>query len=438
MNILYITPYTPTRVRVRPYNLLRTLVEHGHKVVLATVWTTDEEKQGLPELESLGIAVTARPLPLWRSPMNALFAITHALPLQATFSWQPDLARAVANTLHNTNIDVVHVEHLRGARYGLYAQSQLRRFDRSPPVIWDSVDCISYLFAQAARYSRSRKARLMAQLELKRTQHFEGWLVNQFDQTLVTSHTDQIMLEELSQKAPHFLLRNGQPSEACTRFGQLGHSTVQLVANGVDLAYFTPDDSTRHQARLVFTGKMSYHANVTAAIHLIKDIMPLVWANRPDVEVWLVGKDPPAEVLALASPPTDRIDCHRDHPGQVVVTGTVPDLRPYLRQATLAVAPIPYGAGIQNKVLESMACGTPVVVSCQAATAIHAQPEREFLVAKDANTFAETILHLLESPDRRAQIGSAGRAFVERCHSWHTAVEQLEKIYQTMIDVKSV
>lgn len=106
---------------------------------------------------------------------------------------------------------------------------------------------------------------------------------------------------------------------------------------------------------------------------------------------------------------------------------------PYLRQATIAVAPILYGAGVQNKVLEAMACGTPVIASPAAASGLQAEPGCDLLVAGDAGAFATAILTLLAQPERRAQIGQAGRAYVERVHAWDAVGAQLEQYYQRAI-----
>jgi glycosyltransferase involved in cell wall biosynthesis len=141
-----------------------------------------------------------------------------------------------------------------------------------------------------------------------------------------------------------------------------------------------------------------------------------------------VGKDPPAPVRALA-------DATTAPAGAVEVTGAVPTMRPYLSQATMAVAPVLYGAGIQNKVLEAMACGTPVIASPSAASGLQAKRERDLIVADDADAFATAILSLLAQPARRAQIGQAGRAFVEQIHSWDAVGAQLEQYYQAAMRV---
>jgi len=147
-----------------------------------------------------------------------------------------------------------------------------------------------------------------------------------------------------------------------------------------------------------------------------------VWEARPDAQVWIVGKDPTAAVQALA----------RRH-AQVTVTGAVPDLRPYLRRATLAVAPLVYGAGIQNKVLEAMACATPVIASRRAVLSLQAIGEEHLLVADGPAHFARQILRLLADPGLRARLGEAGRRYVEAHHAWDLIVDDLAAIYHTLL-----
>jgi glycosyltransferase involved in cell wall biosynthesis len=161
---------------------------------------------------------------------------------------------------------------------------------------------------------------------------------------------------------------------------------------------------------------MSYHANVSAAVHLVQTIMPLVWAQRADAEVWLVGKEPAPEVRALAST-------------RVIVTGGVDSMAAALQAATVAAAPITYGAGIQNKVLEAMACATPVVASPQAVSALEAVAGRDYLPGATPAEFAASVLALLDNPHLRAQVGEAGRAYVEDHHTWGAAAERLEALY---------
>lgn len=409
MRILYIVPNPPSLVRVRPYNLIRHLSARGHHITVATVWRGDDERSDIAHLRRQGITVIAAPLSTPRIALNILRAALWGLPLQATYSETPRLHEALRTHWFSASsrpapYDIIHVEHLRGVRYGLQLGTLLRHAqpEHAPPVVWDSVDCISYLFEQAAKASASRMGRWMARLELGRTRRYEGKLVRSFDRILITSSLDRQALAALN-----------------TSGSRASPAPMTVLPNGVDLDYFTPDATPREPALVLFSGKMSYHANVTAALYLVQEIMPLVWRTRPDVQIVLAGKDPPVELRRLA----------QAHPN-VTVTGTVPDLRPYLRTATVAVAPLRYGAGIQNKVLEAMACGAPVVASASAAAGIAATTGKEFLVATDERAFAEHILHLLADPNLQQQLGRAGRKYVEDHHDWEHIAQNLEQIYQ--------
>ncbi len=420
MNILFVAPYAPNPVRVRPYEFVRTLLRRGHTVTLAALWTSETERDDLSRLAAMGAHVLSAPMPTWRSLRNSVITLPGRAPLQASYSWNPALMEQIRTVLQTGDIDAVHVEHLRGSRYAVGVRSffaanpPLRR-----PIVWDSVDSISYLFEQAVQSSRSLKARLMTWIELERTRRHEAWLVGQFERTLVTSALDKAafvgLLDRYAGEQLHPLA-----------------ARIEVIGNGVDLEHFAFRDPRQRPAdRIVFSGKMSYHANVTAALHLVNDIMPHVWAQRPSVQVWLVGKDPVAEVrrLAEAAPALPNSTERR-----VVVTGAVPSMPAYIQQATIAVAPLLYGAGIQNKALEALACGTPVVATTQATGALRVRSGQELLVADGAEAFAAAVIKLLNDSELRGRLGEAGRRYVETHHSWDAAVQLLEAAYCTALE----
>lgn len=422
MRILYIVPYTPSLIRVRPYQMIRTLARRGHEVTVGTLWSSEEDRSRLSELSDHVFQVTACRLSVWRSLWSCLRALPARTPLQAAFSWHPDLAEAIRGALRKNSYDVIHVEHLRGARFGLLAKQWSdgnRSNGKATPVIWDSVDCISHLFGQARSRSLSRKGRWMTGFEFARTRAYEAWLLQQFHRVLVTSGNDRRALLRT-----HGAVSSYSPADS----GPHGDHVV-IVPNGVDLEYFRPGGSPRDEATLVFTGKMSYHANVTAALHLVREIMPRVWARRPDVRLQIVGKDPPREIRDLPASARNGVNVDR-----VVVTGTVPDIRPFLWNATLSVVPLVYGAGIQNKVLEAMACGTPVITSAQAVSALEAQPGVDVVVAKGPEDFALAILELLQRPLLQQSLSVAGRRYVERHHDWNGIAARLESVYRGAVE----
>lgn len=387
MHILFISPYIPSLIRVRPYNFVKALVKRGHQVTLMALQPPGDDGASLPELRRLCEAVHVVPHGKAQTIINGLLALSSRFPVQAAYSRSPRFSRAAAGVLAAGRFDVAHIEHLRGA---VLAESL-----GGLPTVYDSVDSISLLFSKVMQDAPSLKSRLMAVLDLERTRRFEGTLTQRFHQITVTSEADRQALIELGSDG----------------------SRITTIANGVDLDYFQPQPTERDPLRLVFTGKMSYHANVAAVEDLVHKIMPLVWAEQPDAQLDIVGKDPSPTVQALAQTKA------------VTVTGSVPDLRPYLARAAVAVSTVRYGVGIQNKVLEAMAMATPVVCSAQANSALQTQSGQDLLTGDTPEAVARHILDLLAAPHQREQIGQAGRQYVEDYHSWDSAAARLEQLY---------
>lgn len=396
MNVMFVVPYAPNLVRVRPFNFIRYLSRRGHRVSVLALWTTEQERSDLEQLKTECFAVYPVHLPRSRSLLNSMGALVKPEPVQAWYCWQPALL--LETILSQIQPDVVHVEHLRGALFGLRLKEWRRRLGKPVPIVWDSVDCISLLFRKAAAGSQRFVSKLITRFELGRTERYEGWLINQFDRTVVTAPADREALQVLSPKS--------------------STPDLRVIPNGVDLDYFKQDlNVQREPATLVMSGKMSYHANVTMVINFVRESWPIIRAARPDAKLWIVGKDPTAEIQALSQDPA------------ITVTGTVADVRPYLQQATLAVAPVAYGVGIQNKVLEAMACGAPVVSTSQAVSALAVQPGVEVSVADTPTTFANEVVSLLNQPHLRQQLSERGRQYVQDQHDWVKIVERLEDAY---------
>jgi glycosyltransferase involved in cell wall biosynthesis len=404
MKIAYVVPYVPNLIRTRPYNLIVQLVSLGHEVEVYTLGSNRQDLIDAQALETKCSAVRYHVQPVWRSLLNSAVTVPSRQPLQSVYSWQAGMARELAGHVSRKEFDIVHVEHLRGSRYGVFIKSKFP----SMPVVWDSVDCISYLFQQAAGQSSSFFGKFVTRFELLRTRKAEGNLIRSFDHVLVTSSTDKKALLEL---APN----RGEPSP------------ISVLPNGVDLDYFHPNpDIQRDKATIVFSGKMSYHANISMVKYLVSEIMPRVWNSCPEAQLFIVGKDPPPDIKILEKHPL------------VTVTGTVKDIRPYLWRATVSIVPLLYGAGIQNKILEAMATGTPVVTTSRTLSALEVQPGKDLMVANNADEFAQNILKLINERNLKHAIGDSGLAYVRSKHDWISIATQLASIYQCSLDKRAV
>jgi len=403
MRIAYFVPYVPNLIRVRPYQLITHLSRLGIEVTVFTVKTNKKDAEDATALSLKCHDVILQDQSLWHSVLNCLAAIPSNGPLQAVYSWNPKLIKNLENVKSvgelTSDFDLVHVEHLRGSMYGMKAKAM------SPdlPVVWDSVDCISHLFKLTSAQSRSAFGRIVSALELKKTRRWEGMLASAFDHVTITSQIDKNALLDL-------VPAGNKPAP------------VSILPNGVDLHYFHPGkDNMREPETLVFSGKMSYHANISMVDYLVREIMPKVWAKRPTVRLVIVGKDPPAKVKHLALNPL------------ITVTGTVVDIRPYLWKATVAVVPLVYGAGIQNKILEAMACKTPVVTNSKAMLALQAGVDSKILVADSPEEFSSEVVRLIENRRLQRDMGEAGFAYVQKEHDWNKITKELIVIYEEVI-----
>lgn len=190
---------------------------------------------------------------------------------------------------------------------------------------------------------------------------------------------------------------------------------VSVVANGVDTQYFAPDGTAPLPGHLVFEGTMNFPPNEQAALHLVKDIMPRIWAERPSVTLALVGRSPGPAVRALAGE-------------RVTVTGSVPDVRRHVLQAEVFVCPLVSGAGIKNKLLQAWGMERAIVATAMSIGGLEARDGVDMLVRDGPEAFAAAVLDLLRDPERRAGLGREGRKIAVERFAWRAMADRFEAL----------
>jgi polysaccharide biosynthesis protein PslH len=393
MKILFVAPYPVSRIRIRSYGFVSQLAK-AHDVTALVLCSTLREATDVQTLQNEDFHVVAVTDKRLGKLFRALKALPTRKPLQVAFDASPTLRRSIQMQLSTGQFDLMHVEFIRS----LGALP-----DTLPiPVVWDAVDCISLLYEHGAHFSATPMLRWIGAIEAQRTRAYESRQLSRFRQILVTSERDRRALLALAQN---------RPSSAP------GCAEITVLPHGIDQEYYRPYSGKRQPETLVFSGKMSFHANIAGVLHLVEKIMPLIWQKRPGVKLVIVGSNPSASVRRLAQD------------ARIEVTGFVADMRPYIEQAQVAVCPLPYAVGIQNKILEAMALGTPVVASSHAAAGLLATADQNLLIADQPSAFAASVLHLLDNPDQRARLSQNGLAYIATYHNWTRIVEQLTALY---------
>lgn len=375
-------PYPPDRGdKIRSFNILKHLSER-HRVHLVAF--ADDERdvdaaQAIPlDLGRVHVERRARS----RAMALAVGLPTRTAASVAAFA-HPGMARAVDRILAEEPIDKLYVFSGQMAQYA--------PDDR--PFVMDFVDMDSQKFADYAAASRPPMRWLWAR-EAGRLLAFEREAANRAVVSLFVSAAETALFRTHSH---------------------LPETKVRTLENGIDLARYTPGPAPSGAPLIVFTGQMDYPPNIAAAGGFARDVMPAIRRQHRQARFAIVGRKPDPSLLALAG-------------NGIEVTGEVEDVRPWLAQAHVVVAPLRIARGIQNKVLEAMAMGRPVVASPQAFEGIDAEPGRDLLVADGIDAERDAVLALLAAPPRAEAIGAAARARMEARYAWSACLAPLDAI----------
>lgn len=231
---------------------------------------------------------------------------------------------------------------------------------------------------------------------------------------------------QVAQRATHsFFVTENETALFLSRAPECA-GRVEAMSNGVDADFFSPQHEfaspyAEGDLPLVFTGAMDYWPNIDAVTWFAGEVLPALRVRWPQLRFFIVGRSPTPAVQALAS------EC-------VVVTGTVDDVRPYLRHAAVVVAPLRLARGIQNKVLEAMSMGRPVVASRECGEPIDAVEARDFMMAGTVAEYLERIETLLRSPERAAAMGQAARQRVVERYSWAAHLAGIDRYLEAGAD----
>lgn len=393
MNILFVTHAPPDEprdgARLIVYHLARLLAAEHSLYVCALLPAAERADVVRARLAERFTASALAPMP--KRPRTVKWAEQARVqaPLWIRAHDVPAMRMNIASMLASYAIDVAHCDT------GLMAQ-YADTLENIPRIVAPHDALTNALETQAAQ-AHSAMERMAARMQIRKMRRYESHAYAQFDRTVVVTARER---DKLHAFAPHL--------------------NVAVIPNGVDADYFAPMPNTQETTDLAFVGVLNSVANSAAATYFATSILPRVWKTLPDATLTIVGREPPAQVRALAKD------------ARIRVTGAVEDVRPYVAGARVVVCPMRASGGIKNKLLEALAMGKAVVATPEAAEGTDARDGQELVLAGEADAFAAACALLLGNPARRAELGTRARAWALK-QSWQAVAEQYADLYETVV-----
>ncbi len=387
MNILFIChrlPFPPDRGgKIRPFYFIKHLHE-THQVTVASLAETEEEIENGMDLQNYCREVIVEKVPPFVRWGKAVWGLPSSRPSSLRYFHSGQLMKRIDEKRKGNLFDVVMVHCAFVAQYATVMDGV--------PLIMDFGDLDSGKWME---YQRFRSFPLSAAYgyEARRLRTYEAWLSKQAKICTFTTPYELEEFEQFNSRTPR-----------------------RVIPNGVNINYFEYEEEGKYKPEsLVFVGRLDYFPNEQGIQWFVYRVLPLIRKVLPNVSLTIVGSNPGVNVRRL-----------QDVPG-VLVTGHVPDVRPFLREAALAVAPLQIARGVQNKILEAMAIGTPVVATEEAARGIRASDHPVLLVGKGEEDFSRQVLQVLRNSMLRQTLSENGRQHIHSFYTWKHSLEMLDR-----------
>jgi len=393
VNILFLShrfPYPPTRGdKIRSFNMVKYLSEQGHDVTVASLSRSDEETAECQGIEDYCDKFTLVQVNETLQNVRMVSRLLSKDPSSMGYFYSRDLQHKVNQLLKYNQYDLIVVFSSSAAQYVEHVTDI--------PKMLDFCDMDSQKWLAYVDYKKWPISMGYA-LEGRKLVADEKRLAKKFD--LCSCATD---------------------FEVETLESYVTGVASGYFPNGVDSDFFTPIDVDFVKNSICFVGRMDYYPNEVCIINFCHQVLPIIQEKYPDVTFKVIGAAPPKSVLDL-----------NELPG-VTVTGTVDDIRKHVQSCEVMVAPLVIARGTQNKILEGMAMGLPVISSHLAARGVDAVVGEHILAATTPKEYADEIVGIFDNPDKRVKLAKAGRERVLSHHNWPHAMARMAKCFDQTI-----
>jgi len=395
MNILYICHRFPFPAndgsRVRSFNIINHFRQQGHRVWVSSMVRDEQEQaqgQGISDYcHDFTMAKTTE----WVQKLRMVSRLVTTQPSSMGYFYSATMQQQINQLLNDHDFDLIYVHCSSVAQY-------VNRVDGIPKIL-DYVDMDSQKWLSFTQY-KSFPLSTGYWLEGKKLARAERQLSTQFDLCTTITRSECDTLDEFA----------------------IGGNN-DWFSNGVDSEYFVPDDQDYQPHQVCFIGRMDYYPNEQAVSDFCQEVLPLLREKIADAQFVIIGAAPSNNVKKLAKIPG------------VSVTGFVDDVRDYVRQSAAMVAPLTIARGTQNKILEAMALGVPVVTSSVGARGIDGAPGNDFIVADTPQQYCDQLYRLMTDKNLRQQYAQQGRLRIEQNYSWPFVLQRLDQLVHSIVAV---
>ncbi len=386
-------PYPPNKGdKIRSYNLLKYLSRH-HDVYLFCLIDDSKDIEHVAPVRTLVKDVFFDVINPGLKKITGSAALLKGRPISTRYFYSTKLQNELDDLLDRKPADLIFCFCSPTAEYVFHSR-HYRKGLRGVARVMDLVDVDSEKWRDYAARTRWPLS-LIYSMEARYLARYEARIAEEFDRIFLVSEPEKAL----------FLQKNKA-------------NNVTALSNGVDLDHFSPDYKPQIEGKspaLVFTGAMDYWPNIDGVVWFATEVFPKIREEFPTATFFIVGGNPAPDVKSLS-----RID-------GVKVTGFVKDVRDYIAIADACVVPLRIARGIQNKVLEAMAMGKPVVTTSRAAEGISAEPGREFLLADRRDEFISAVKRILSDGALCSTLSACARQLVERDYRWERRLAKLDK-----------
>lgn len=393
MKILFVTarfPYPPIKGdKIISYQRLK-YFSRKHEITLLSLADTNVLPKHLAAVKRYCKQIHIIPLCRAESIAHILLGCLSDTPLQVLFYKSQRFKLKLENLLKENKYDLVHTFMLRMAPY-------IASHKEFPKII-ELIDSMELNMRKRVSLEKNFKRWLFGE-EARRLSFYEKSTVEKFDYAIVVSEIDKKVIKA---------------------------DNIVVSPNGVDSETFYPMTSSKKEEHLIiFTGNMGYFPNEQAVLYFVNYIFPLIQNKHPNAKFWVVGCNPPRRIKKL-----EKVS------NAIRVLGYVDSVADYINKATVSVCPMNSGSGMQNKILEALACGVPVVATSLAKGDIKLNENDGIFVSDTATSFADTVIDIMANTNLQNTIEKKAPQIIQKRYSWERSNFIVENIYSKLANVK--